>query len=64
MAERLSAPDTMFLDLEEADDGATMHFGAILVFGGLSGGSVPDIDAVAGTWTGGCMRCPTTVAVA
>jgi diacylglycerol O-acyltransferase len=46
MAERLSALDTMFLDLEEADDGATMHFGAILVFDGLRGGGVPDIDAV------------------
>ena len=42
MAERLSALDTMFLDLEEADDGATMHFGAILVFDALRGGGVPD----------------------
>jgi len=46
MAERLSALDTMFLDLEEADDGATMHFGAILVFDRPRGSTVPDIDRV------------------
>ena len=38
MAEQLSALDTMFLDLEEADDGATMHFGAVLVFDRPRGG--------------------------
>ena len=32
MGERLSPLDTMFLDLEQVDDGATMHFGAIMVF--------------------------------
>ena len=45
MAERLSALDTMFLDLEEVDDGATMHFGAVLVFDPPRGGSAPGIDA-------------------
>jgi diacylglycerol O-acyltransferase len=42
--ERLSPLDTMFLDLEQADDGATMHFGAALVFDPLPDGGTPDID--------------------
>jgi len=44
--ERLSALDTMFLDLEQADDGATMHFGAALVFDPLPDGDTPDIERV------------------
>jgi WS/DGAT/MGAT family acyltransferase len=44
--ERLSALDTMFLDLEQADDGATMHFGAALVFDPLPDGSTPGIARV------------------
>jgi diacylglycerol O-acyltransferase / wax synthase len=43
---KLSPLDTMFLDLEEADDGATMHFGAVLVFDPLPGGGTPDIGRV------------------
>jgi WS/DGAT/MGAT family acyltransferase len=42
--ERLSPLDTMFLDLEQADDGATMHFGAALVFDPLPGGGTPEIE--------------------
>ena len=42
--ERLSPLDTMFLDLEQADDGATMHFGAALVFDPLPGGGTPGIE--------------------
>ena len=42
MAEQLSALDTMFLDLEEADDGATMPL-AVLVFDRPRGGSAPGI---------------------
>lgn len=44
MAEQLSPLDTMFLDLEEVDDGATMHFGAAMVFDPLPGGGVPDVE--------------------
>ena len=36
----------MFLNLEQADDGATMHFGATMVFDPLKGGRVPDIEQV------------------
>jgi WS/DGAT/MGAT family acyltransferase len=46
MGEQLSPLDTMFLDLEEVDDGATMHFGAVLVFERLRGGGAPDVDRV------------------
>ncbi len=46
MTEQLSALDTMFLDLEEVDDGATMHFGAVMVFDHLPGGGTPDIATV------------------
>ena len=46
MSERLSPLDTMFLDLEQVDDGATMHFGAVLVFDPLPEGGTPDIDRV------------------
>ncbi|HET8758522.1 MAG TPA: wax ester/triacylglycerol synthase family O-acyltransferase [Solirubrobacteraceae bacterium] len=46
MSEQLSALDTMFLDLEQADDGATMHFGAVLIFDPLPGGGTPDIADV------------------
>jgi WS/DGAT/MGAT family acyltransferase len=44
--ERLSPLDSMFLDLEQADDGATMHFGAALVFDPLPDGGTPDIERV------------------
>src|SRR5215203_2721507 len=43
MGEQLSPLDTMFLDLEQADDGATMHFGAAMIFDPLPGGGTPDI---------------------
>ena len=46
MSERLSPLDTMFLDLEQVDDGATMHFGAVMVFDPLPEGGTPDIDRV------------------
>jgi WS/DGAT/MGAT family acyltransferase len=44
--ERLSPLDSMFLDLEQADEGATMHFGAALVFDPLPDGGTPDIERV------------------
>jgi diacylglycerol O-acyltransferase len=46
MTEQLSALDTMFLDLEQVDEGATMHFGAALVFDPLPDGGAPDIGRV------------------
>jgi WS/DGAT/MGAT family acyltransferase len=46
MGEQLSPLDTMFLNLEQADDGATMHFGAAMVFDPLPHGGAPDIERV------------------
>jgi WS/DGAT/MGAT family acyltransferase len=46
MAEQLSALDTMFLNLEQADDGATMHFGAAMVFDPLHDGGTPTVEQV------------------
>ncbi len=44
MGERLSMLDSMFLDLEQADDTAHMHIGAALIFDPLPGGGTPDAD--------------------
>jgi diacylglycerol O-acyltransferase len=44
VTEQLSPLDTMFLDLEQADDGATMHFGAAMIFDPLPRGGAPGID--------------------
>ena len=43
MGEQLSMLDTMFLELEQADESAHMHIGAALVFDPLPGGGTPDI---------------------
>jgi WS/DGAT/MGAT family acyltransferase len=43
MGEQLSPLDTMFLNLEQADDGATMHFGAAMVFDPLPHGGAPAV---------------------
>ena len=44
MSERLSMLDTMFLELEQADDTAHMHIGAAAIFDPLPHGGTPDID--------------------
>ena len=46
MTEHLRPLDTMFLNLEQAEDGATMHFGAVMVSDPLPEGGAPDIDRV------------------
>jgi diacylglycerol O-acyltransferase len=46
MTAQLSPLDTMFLDLEQVDEGATMHFGAVLVFDPLPEGGTPGIERV------------------
>ena len=43
MGEQLSMLDTMFLELEQADESAHMHIGAALIFDPLPGGGTPDI---------------------
>jgi diacylglycerol O-acyltransferase len=44
--DRLSALDATFLELEQADEGATMHIGGVMVFDPLPDGAVPGLDAV------------------
>lgn len=46
MGEQLTMLDTMFLELEQADETAHMHIGAALVFDPLPEGGTPDIAAV------------------
>jgi diacylglycerol O-acyltransferase / wax synthase len=46
MADRLSALDATFLELEQMDEGATMHIGGVMIFDPLPDGSTPPLDAV------------------
>lgn len=46
MAERLTALDATFLELEEADQGAHMHIGGVMVFDPPPGGSPPSLEQV------------------
>ena len=45
MGEQLSMLDTMFLELEQADESAHMHIGAGLIFDPLPEGGTPDITS-------------------
>lgn len=47
MTDRLSPLDGTFLELEDADAGAHMHLGALLVFEPLPGGGPPSLPALA-----------------
>ena len=44
--EQLSALDATFLELEQADEGATMHIGGVMVFDPLPGGGAPSLEAL------------------
>jgi diacylglycerol O-acyltransferase len=44
--DQLTALDATFLELEQADDSALMHIGAVLVFEPLPGGGTPAIGDV------------------
>ena len=46
MGDRLTALDATFLELEQMDEGATMHIGGVLVFDPLPDGTVPMLEAV------------------
>jgi WS/DGAT/MGAT family acyltransferase len=48
-SDHLSALDATFLELEQADEGATMHIGGVMVFDPLPGGGTPTIDAIRAT---------------
>lgn len=47
MPDRLTALDATFLELEEADEAAHMHIGAVLVFDPLPGGGAPSVEQIA-----------------
>jgi WS/DGAT/MGAT family acyltransferase len=46
MAEPLTALDATFLELEQLDEGATMHIGAVMVFDPPPDGTTPTLEAV------------------
>ena len=46
MSDQLSALDATFLELEQSDEGATMHIGGIMVFDPLPDGGTPTIEAL------------------
>ncbi len=46
MTDQLSALDGTFLELEQMDEGATMHIGGVMIFDPLPGGGVPTLEAV------------------
>ncbi|HEX2358482.1 MAG TPA: wax ester/triacylglycerol synthase family O-acyltransferase [Solirubrobacterales bacterium] len=46
MAERLTALDATFLELEEADQSAHMHIGGVMVFDAREDGGAPPLDQV------------------
>ena len=46
MSEHLTALDATFLELEQADESAHMHIGAVMVFDPLPGGGVPSREAL------------------
>jgi WS/DGAT/MGAT family acyltransferase len=45
-SDRLSALDGTFLELEQADEGATMHIGGVMVFDPMPDGSTPTLEAL------------------
>ncbi len=49
MTDRLTALDATFLELEQLDEGATMHIGGVMVFDELPGGGVPTIEQLRGS---------------
>ena len=46
MSESVTALDATFLELEQADQGAHMHIGGVLIFDPLPGGGTPAIEPV------------------
>lgn len=48
MADRLTALDATFLELEEADQGAHMHIGGVMIFDPREDGAAPPLEVVRG----------------
>ncbi len=46
MVDQLTALDATFLELEQMDEGATMHIGGVMVFDPVPGDTVPALEAV------------------
>jgi diacylglycerol O-acyltransferase / wax synthase len=58
MPDRLTALDATFLELEQHDEGATMHIGGVMVFDPLPDGCVPALEAVRSTIGSRLVRLP------
>ncbi|MGO9490534.1 MAG: wax ester/triacylglycerol synthase family O-acyltransferase [Solirubrobacteraceae bacterium] len=56
--ERLTALDATFLELEEADEGATMHIGGLMLFDPLPAGGIPTLEALTSTIAGRLAQLP------
>ena len=56
--DHLSALDATFLELEQADEGATMHIGGVVVFDPLPGGGTPTLEAIRATIAERLARLP------
>ena len=56
--DHLSALDATFLELEQADEGATMHIGGVVVFDPLPGGGTPTLEAIRATIAERLARIP------
>ncbi len=52
MSEQLTALDATFLELEQADEGATMHIGGVMVFDPPPSGAAPSLEEVQATIAG------------
>ncbi len=58
MTEHLTPLDGTFLELEEVDDSAHMHIGAIMVFDPPPTGGMPTREQLRPTWRIGSVGCP------
>lgn len=58
MGEKLTALDATFLELEEADPGAHMHIGGVMLFEPPPGGRVPSVQQVCAHLEGRLDRLP------
>jgi diacylglycerol O-acyltransferase / wax synthase len=58
VADSLNALDATFLELEQLDEGATMHIGGVMVFDPLPDGGIPSLEAVCADTAARLARLP------
>ncbi len=58
MADQLTALDATFLELEQMDEGATMHIGSVMIFEAPPNGALPTLDEVRESIAGRLTRLP------